>query len=75
MAKSEWPEVLCPGCRVQMGVKKVVPDGPNKLTGKVIYVCEIWQDRNIPAIQNAASPSRFKAKAALSQLPAVESRQ
>ena len=41
MAKSEWPEVLCPGCRGQMGVKKVVPDGPNKLTGKVIYVCEI----------------------------------
>ena len=32
---------MCPGCRVQMGVKEVAADAPGKDTGTIIYVCEI----------------------------------
>ena len=36
----QWPIVMCPGCRVQMDVKKIVADAPGKDTGTIIYVCE-----------------------------------
>ena len=33
----------CPGCRAQMGIKKVTTDGPGTKTGTVAYICEICQ--------------------------------
>ena len=33
----------CPGCRAQMGIKKVATDGPVTKTGTVAYICEICQ--------------------------------
>lgn len=36
-----WPVVVCPGCRVEMGVLKVEPVGPGKTSGEIRYVCEI----------------------------------
>ena len=41
MKRREWPVVICPGCRVPMGVKKVTVDGPGKPSGEVLYACEI----------------------------------
>jgi len=41
VTKEVWPVVICPGCRVQMGVKKVSVDEPGKASGKIIYACEI----------------------------------
>ena len=41
MSESEWPTVICPGCKVKMSVKKVLADGGGTITGKIIYICEI----------------------------------
>jgi hypothetical protein len=41
MPKSDWPIVMCPGCRVPMGVKKVTVDGPGHDSGEITYACEI----------------------------------
>ena len=38
-----WPIIGCPGCRMQMGIKKVTTDGPGTKTGTVVYICEICQ--------------------------------
>ena len=34
---TRWPQ--CPDCKVQMGVKRVVPAGTGKPGGKFIYAC------------------------------------
>ena len=36
-----WPTIGCPGCRAQMGIKKVTTDGSGTTTGTVVYICEI----------------------------------
>ena len=40
MTTEQWPIVMCPGCRVQMTIKKVTSDGPGRDTGTIVYVCE-----------------------------------
>jgi hypothetical protein len=61
--KIKWPTVICPGCRVQMGVKAVVAGGPSKSAGKVVYVCEICKTEtariyNQPALPQAPLAER-----------------
>jgi len=41
VTESEWPRVVCPGCRVNMVVKKVIADGRGTTTGKILYICEV----------------------------------
>ena len=41
MPSRRWPVVMCPRCRVQMGVAKVTPAGPGTAGGVVLYACEI----------------------------------
>jgi hypothetical protein len=41
VTKELWPVVICPGCRVQMGVKNVSVDEPGKDSGKITYACEV----------------------------------
>jgi hypothetical protein len=31
---------MCPGCRLQMTIKKVTSDGPGRDTGTIVYLCE-----------------------------------
>jgi hypothetical protein len=38
---STWPLVMCPGCKVPMGVKLVTTDSPGSVKGKVVYACVI----------------------------------
>ena len=38
---STWPSVMCPGCKVPMGVKLVTTDSPGSSKGKVVYACVI----------------------------------
>ena len=50
---------MCPGCRVQMGVKKIMPDGPGKATGMVAYICEICgTETSRPYKQPSEAPAR-----------------
>ena len=38
---SKWPVVMCPGCKVPMGVKAVIEDRPGTDSVTVIYECPI----------------------------------
>ena len=38
-----WPTMGCPGCRMQMDIKKVITSGPGTSTGTVVYICEICE--------------------------------
>ena len=38
---SKWPLVMCPGCKVPMGVKAVIEDRPGTDSVTVIYECPI----------------------------------
>ena len=66
--KTEWPVVMCPGCRVPMGVKKVTADGPGKPTGKVLYVCEICKTET-RRLYKTPKAARDMAKRGRSETP------
>ena len=38
-----WPIIGCPGCRMQMDIKKVISSGRGTKTGTVVYICEICE--------------------------------
>ena len=62
VTKQVGPIVMCPGCRVQMGVRKVMPEVPGKAAGKIIYACEICKAETMRLYNKPKASSLEKSR-------------
>ena len=53
IAVSKWPVVMCPGCKVPMGVKAVIEDRPGAGSGQVTYACVICKTETVRPFKGA----------------------